>query len=292
MITSRKFLSYFALGVIGFCILLMPRSAFAAELIFKVVPNIAAGDGATIIEARIDPQSKDLNVVEGVINFQGAIADKLSVDVETGGSVLTLWPTPPNYLPSEKNIRFTGGVPMGFDREGLLFRMRLFSSTSGSVMISWAGGSAYLNDGKGTKEGISAQPISISLTQQNTGTVSTSSPDNIPPHFDTVEIGRDPNVYDGKYFVSFHAIDDISGVARYEVKEGQSVTTVTDGVYIFRDQARQTPVTISAYDQAGNSKTIEIPSRFDWTKSAILVLLFAVILFIVLRYGYKKIIKK
>jgi len=283
---------YLALGVTGLFVILMPQNVFAAELIFKLIPNNTVNDGATIIEARIDPQSKVLNVVEGIINFQGAIIDKLSVEVETGGSVLTLWPTPPQYLSGEKVIRFTGGRPNGFNHEGLLFRIRLASSLSGNAIISWISGTAYLNDGKGTQETISSRSITISLDKQNPDMIAKSSLDSAPPYFDITEIGRDPDVYDGKYFVSFHAIDDISGVERYEVKEGQTVTNVADGIYVFKDQDRKTAITITAYDKAGNSKTIEIPRKFDWVKYVIIILLLVIILSVAWRYGYKKIIKK
>lgn len=288
----KIFLSYLAVGMVGLCILLMPHSAFAAQLIFQTIPNNVVGDETTIVDVRVDPQSENLNVVEGTISFQGTATDKLSVDVETGGSVLTLWPTSPSYDPSGKSIRFTGGVPGGFDQEGSLFRLRLSSSISGNVMISWAGGSVYLNDGKGTKEAISAQPVNINLKEQSAGSINISSSDTTPPSFDTVEIGHDPNSYDGKYFISFHATDDVSGVARYEVKEGQTLTNVDNGVYVFRDQDRKIPVTVTAYDRAGNSKTVIISARFDWTKSAIIILLSVGILFVVLLYAYKKFIKK
>lgn len=288
----KIFSSYLIVGVVGLFILLTPQNIFAAQLTFKVVPNSVAGDGATVVEVRIDPQSKNLNVVEGEINFQGTASEKLSVEVETGGSVLTLWPTPSEYLPSEKTIRFTGGVPRGFNKEGLLFRVRLFSTLSGDIAISWIGGRAYLNDGMGTEEPLSARSITINLDEQSPDAIGRSSTDIEPPYFESTEIGQDPSVYDGLYFISFHATDDISGVERYEVKEGQTVTSVTDGIYVFKDQDRKTSITITAYDQAGNSKTIEISPRFGWVKNGILILLLVIILFVVFRYGYKKIIKK
>lgn len=150
-------------GMAGLFIISLPLNVFAAQIIFKVVPNNVTGDRATIVEARIDPQSKDLNVVEGIVNFQGTITDKLSVEVDADGSVLTIWPTPPQYLSSEKVIRFTGGVPGGFNHESLLFRMRLSSPLSGNIIISWIDGAAYLSDGLGTKETISTMSVTVNL---------------------------------------------------------------------------------------------------------------------------------
>lgn len=160
---NKIFSSYFIIAVAALSLLLIPQSTFAAELTFKVVPNTVVNDNTIIVEVRIDPQAKKLNVVEGAINFQGTAADDLSVQVENGQSILPLWPTPPQYIESEKVIRFAGGVPGGFDSEGLLFRMRLSSASYGDLDISYVNGSAYLNDGKGTKESVSAESLKVRI---------------------------------------------------------------------------------------------------------------------------------
>ncbi len=204
---SKIFTSRLFAQVVLLSLLLVPQGIFAAGLVFKVVPNTKAGDSATIIEVRIDPESKEMNVIEGTINFSGTIPDNLSVQTENGQSVLPLWPTPPEYIQSEKVIRFVGGVPGGFNSEGLLFRMRLSVLESGNLGISFLNGIGYLNDGKGTRENISSKPIDVYL------------------------------------------------------------------------------------DKNGNGKTLEISPGFNWTKN-VTILLLIVILFIALRYGFKKIIKK
>jgi len=247
-------------------VLLAPLTTFAASVHFKVVPNNVVGDEAAIVEAYIDPQGKTLNVVEGIIRVQEEAGAKVSsVVVETGGSVLTTWPVVPRYsYDTNKVIRFTGGVPNGFNNEGLLFRMRLFASNPGKVTISWIGGGAYLNDGKGTEEGVFARSITISLAQGKPNLMRSSTVDSTPPDFDTIEVGRDPSVYEGKYFVSFHAIDDVSGVSHYDVREGQETVTVSNGVYVVKDQERNTPVVITAYDQAGNSRSVRVHLKYSW----------------------------
>jgi len=265
----------------------IPSISFGAQLSFELVPNGVGDEQITTIEVKIDPQGKTLNVVEGVIVFEGKTNDRLSVEVETGGSVLTIWPTQPQYLSKEKAIRFTGGVPGGFNRNGLLFRLRLFSPVSGEIKINWVNGAAYLNDGKGTKDPIFARSMKVNLVAQSIEVSNKFSTDIRPPSFDAVEISRDDSVYDGKYFISFNAKDDVSGVDKYEVKEGQSVTTVTDGVYVLKDQTRKTPVVIIAYDKAGNNAIIKVPVKINWLKYVIIILIAGVLLFLIL-YVYKK----
>lgn len=143
--------------------LLMPQSIFAAELTFRSIPNTETEDNTTLVEVRIDPQSKSLNTVEGEIIFSGLASDGLSVQIENGHSILPLWLVPPQYDADKKSISFTGGVPGGFSSDGLLFYL-LFSATSyGDLDISYVNGSAYLNDGKGTKETISSKPLKIRI---------------------------------------------------------------------------------------------------------------------------------
>jgi hypothetical protein len=285
---SKIILKNLILVIVIIFIITVPSVVFSARLSFELASNKTGDEQATIIEVKVDPQDKTLNVVEGIIAFEGA-DDKLSVETETGGSILTIWPTKPQYLSKEKAIRFTGGVPGGFDKKGLLFRIRLFSPVSGEIKINWVNGVAYLNDGNGTKEPIFSNAAVVNLAGYDLEVINKFSPDNQPPSFDTAEIGRDQNgTYDGKYFVSFNARDDVSGVDKYEVKEGQTITIVTDGVYILKDQTRATPVIITAYDKAGNSAVINVPAKINWQKYVIIILIIGALSFFLIFYVYKR----
>jgi len=235
----------------------------AAQVTFKVVSNIVQNDTATIVEAYLDPEGSSLNAIEGVIALSGTGVEYISsVNIETGGSAFSLWPQDPVYSKDDKVIRFTGGSTEGVVEEGLLFRMRLFSQEQGDITLSWIGGSAYVSDGQGTPEGISSRSLSIALAQSEPNQISKSSPDSKPPYFEALEVSRDTDVYEGKYFISFHANDDISGVARYEVVEGQITTEVSNGIYVLQDQGRTSKVVVIAYDHAGNSASVKVPTKY------------------------------
>lgn len=161
---SKIFTSYLIAGTLLISFLLAPQSIFAAELIFKNIPNTETTDRTIVIEVRIDPQSKTLNVVEGEIKFSGLASNGLFVQVENGQSVLPIWPTAPVYDADKKSIIFTGGVPNGFNVEGLLFRLHFSPASSGKLNISYEG-NAYLNDGKGTKEDVSSKYLEININK-------------------------------------------------------------------------------------------------------------------------------
>lgn len=156
MNTSR----YICIAALVFAVLL-PHGVHAARIRLVTVPDVQSG-GITV-DAIITPGSDALNVVEGIILFQGTSTDALSVAVETSGSILSLWPVAPHYDESEKTIRFTGGAPGGFSGEGRLFRMRLTSQQEVTVKVALIGGAAYLNDGKGTLEPVSSQSLTLEV---------------------------------------------------------------------------------------------------------------------------------
>lgn len=155
----NKFISHhFIIGSLVTFLMLVPQSIFAAELYFKASPN------NDFVDVRIDPQSKNLNVVEGEVKFSGSATEGLVVQVENGQSILPIWPTPPHYDADKKSIIFTGGVPNGFNIEGLLFRLRFSPVSSGNLNISYEG-NAYLNDGKGTKDDVSSKYLEININK-------------------------------------------------------------------------------------------------------------------------------
>ncbi len=164
----KKSSKYLAFGLFVACSVLSAKSVLAAEVIFQSVKSGGA-DGSAVVEVLIDPQSKRLNVVEGAIKFSGADLNNLSVQVENGESILPMWPNPPQYDKAAKSIRFTGGVPDGFDSEGLLFKVRLFSDEVRTFTLSYEDGAAYLNDGKGTKEPVSSKSLEITVGKDGEG---------------------------------------------------------------------------------------------------------------------------
>ena len=147
---------------------LAPQAACAAELVFKPSSDPRA------IEVIIDPVSATLNVVEGEIVFSGPASDGLSVQIENGQSLLPIWPTPPQYDADKKSITFVGGVPNGFSSEGLLFRVLLTPATSGDVTLTYVGGGAYLNDGKGTKVPVSSTAFETYVSMDGISTIDTN----------------------------------------------------------------------------------------------------------------------
>jgi len=172
---NKRFLTIFVVTM-GMTVAISSH-AFAAEVSFVVVPETTTSD-SVVVEARIDPQSKNLNVIEGTLQLSGTAT---AVVVNISRSVFTLWPTSPYYDKTNGTIRFTGGVPNGFTREGQLFTIALTSPTGEPVTFAWKEGGAYINDGKGTKESISSRSIAVQFDEKEPAKVDSISKDGVEP---------------------------------------------------------------------------------------------------------------
>jgi len=262
----------------------LPSEIYAAEVFFTVVPNPVPGDTATIVEARIEPEDAQLNVVEGGIYIVDTEASMTSVLVETGGSVLTLWPVKPIYTDATHSIIFTGGTRKNFSSEGLLFRLRLFTSESKKISLMWVYGTAYLGDGKGTKVPLTSHSIEIALEKSEPNAINPFSADSIPPDVGKIEIGREENMHDGKNFLHISATDNKSGIDRIEITENGVVTEAENDTYVLRDQENDPEVLITAFDNSGNSTSVKFPEKN--TVKIFIILLIIIILFILgVRYS-------
>jgi len=83
--------------------------------------------------------------------------------------------------------------------------------------------------------------------------IDTTLPEEFKP-----EIGRDPTIFEGKYFLSFATTDKTSGVDYYEVKEGKRDFKKVKSPYLLEDQSLKSKIVVKAIDKAGNEKIAQI----------------------------------
>jgi len=131
--------------------------------------------------------------------------------------------------------------------------------------------------------------------------------DTKPPEEFKPEIGRDPSVFGGKYFLSFATTDAMSGVDYYEILEEPQKNIFTrffsqnrrktlretaqnwkigESPYLLEDQSLQSIIKVKAVDKAGNERLAEIipPAKpFPWIKLLITVVII-IVLAVVIRW--------
>ncbi|MDB5188211.1 MAG: hypothetical protein JWO50_731 [Candidatus Kaiserbacteria bacterium] len=284
----KKYLTSLFLALL-FLSFRLPTSAYAAHLTVMLNPSVPAIGQKFTAEVHIATDNDAINAIEGSLS----IPQNVSVDsVTTGGSVMTLWPDTPHFVVNTHTIDFLGGVQTGIaaHQDKILFSFTAHVAASGNITLSANKVVAYSDNGSGTPVAVQPFTQSISIESSTTATSSVLS-DTTPPEFVTVEVGRDPSLFNNQYFLTFFAQDSGSGIAYYEVQEGSNEYVRADRYYVLLDQTRMSELRVRATDVAGNSvvKIIYSPqssTQFVLIGGVILILL--VIVFIWLQYRRKK----
>jgi len=115
--------------------------------------------------------------------------------------------------------------------------------------------------------------------------------DSTPPEDFKPEIGRDPAIFEGKYFLSFATIDATSGVDYFEVKEGKRDFKRAESPYLLEDQSLESKILVKAVDKAGNERIAEIipPAKpFPYRIIPVIVICLAIIGWIIKKYFLKR----
>jgi hypothetical protein len=119
--------------------------------------------------------------------------------------------------------------------------------------------------------------------------------DSVPPEEFKPEIGRDPAIFEGKYFLSFATVDKMSGIDHYETLETrdkkQDIWKKVESPYLLEDQSLQSKILVKAVDKAGNEKISEIipPAKpFPYWIIPVIVICLVIIGWIIKKYLLKK----
>lgn len=275
---KQKIISYFVVAAFFWLLFPMGVQAMSVSVDFPKEP-LHVGDTA-LLKVVVNTDGKEINVVEGAVKF-GNPNDIVSIT--TGGSIFKLWTRKPSLEGSK--ILFTGGTPSGvFSNSLQLFTIAVKPKSAKPIKINFENIAAYLNDGKGTKVSLSGSPVEIPVLSAGEGKdqlASLVTSDENPPLEFQIELGRDPSLYDGKYFISFYATDNESGIDMYMVSEDGYPEVRSGSVYVLQDQTLSGTVEVKAIDNAGNTRTqaLKLKAGTSWLRIiTIIILVFVVIL--------------
>lgn len=219
--------------------------------------GIKIGD-TVLINIYLDTEGSEINVLEGKINITG---DVLVEGVSSGGSVLSVWQTQPTIL--GKEITFVGGTPTSVTgKDNKIFTVAIKLLGQGDLGLEATSFQGYLADGKGTivvgREFKFESIVVLESAGQPIDESASKSRDTVPPNPFTIEIGREGGSTNGKLFLSFISSDDESGINYYEVKEGDKITTVSQGIYVLQNQDYSGEIIVTAFDNANNVRVQQI----------------------------------
>jgi len=115
------------------------------------------------------------------------------------------------------------------------------------------------NDGLGTKANLRLNNLNISVSVDAGAPIKPKeNEDKNPPESFKPEIGRDENIFDGKYFLAFATQDKGTGIDHYEVKEGfWGKYIIAESPYLINDQSLGKVMYIKAVDKASNERVVK-----------------------------------
>ena len=234
----------------------------AAEIYFvSSSHDIYPGD-VFIVSAKISSPDVAINVAEGAVAFDNDFLELKEIAV--GGSVIGLWADGPALSGSESKINFTGGIPEGFKgSDALIFNAIFSAKKEGKAKLEYNNDfSVFLNDGKGTKITPDIRQLTLDIVGRPTGVSQKDDwseikrADTTGPKFEEAIISKDPRAFEGKYFISFYAIDNESGTSYYEINEGNRGYMRAVSPFVLSDQTLKVTIQIKAVDSAGNETII------------------------------------
>jgi len=102
--------------------------------------------------------------------------------------------------------------------------------------------------------------------------------DTIIPESFLIILEQNPVVFEGKYFITFSTTDKQTGIAHYEVQEGEKEWKRADSPYLLEDQGLSGTIRVKVIDKAGNEYVAEyvpavekIKPLFYWIISLIIL---------------------
>ncbi len=252
--------SFLALSLLFFAC----APVYAATLYFGTnEARVGVGD-TFAIGVFLNTERASINAVEGTVVLPTSTE---LVDIQRGNSVVNLWVDAPSIAGAK--VHFSGLMLGGYTgNQAYLFSLVVRATQTGTLPVTVVGGSALLNDGKGTSAPFHVAALSLPVDAQKTGVQTVSPYDKNMPESFVPEIGRNETLFGGQYFLVFDTQDKISGVDHYEVVETphegipESGWIRAESPYLLSDQGLHSFIYVKAIDRAGNQRISEVLPQY------------------------------
>lgn len=242
--------------------------AGAAAVYFSNGSSIQMTSGVNQwLTIRLDSQADNINTVGGMVT----VPDNLKVvEVRTGYSFIDLWMQRPAIT---QKVPFSGVKLGGLVGSGELFSIRVTPQAPGNGTVKLDGLTVLAHDGQGTAVSTSSSNLNYTIkaaptapgqpTPSTPGTPGTEppgevTPDTTPPEKFIPLLSRNPDIFNGQWFLVFDTTDKESGIAKYQVREGDGEFRDATSPYLVLDQNLNQKITVRAIDNAGNIRDADV----------------------------------
>lgn len=251
----------------------------AANLFFEAKSQEIAINQQFQIDLLLNAENEEVNAIEGKILFP---VDLLELkEIKDGDSIINFWIDKP-AIKINGLLVFSGIIPGGFQevfgpydeglKPGKILSLIFQTKKEGEGAIEINETKVLLNDGKGTPTGVKIFNFQFSISKNVSGFEFQTLKDTEPPEPFTPQIARDPNIFEGQWFLVFASQDKGSGVAYYAVHESTQKKEATridtkkwieaESPYVLEDQKLRSYIYVKAIDKTGNERMVTLsPSR-------------------------------
>jgi len=278
--------SYFTI-ISALATLALPLSVNAVVLAPEKGHMIGAGE-LSAIPIRLNTEGDLINTISAHITFPSIVG---LIEVRDGGSIVSLWVERPTV--TGRTISFAGSVPGGYrGSDGLILTAVVRGVSMGSDNVRVTDVRAFLHDGMGTE--VYGNDFSGTLSVVADGEGSSLEDDLYPPERFAPVVGRDPDLFNNDYFVTFATQDQHSGVSYYELQESvtgeidESKWTRAESPYRLRDQGRTSTVFVKAVDYNGNIRIAAVQTERSSFSTVVIAGLVAGVVSIAILYAWRQ----
>lgn len=241
----------------------------AAELYFGAQGQELSLEKNFEVGVLLNSEEESINAIEGKITFP---TDSLDFqETREGASLINFWIKKPTFNGS--GVSFSGIVPGGYSgSQGYLFSIILKPKKLGQVTIDGKEVRALRNEPPGAAAQMKISPMKLEIVEES------QTPEFLPPYDTeapesfTPQVARNPNIFDGKWFLVFNTQDKGAGIDHYEVKEKREFKILnfgfstgewvqTESPYLLKDQSLKSEISVKAIDKAGNERVATLPSQ-------------------------------
>lgn len=237
---------------------------------------------------------ESLNALQGRLIFP---KDKLLVrEIRDGDSSINFWVERPHTkIPG--TVSFSGITPGGFSgANNAIFSVVFEAKDTGIASIVLNETEALKNDGLGNRAILTTHDTAVSIKSGDSNVRKELLIDTELPEDFNITIDKDPDIFDGKYFLVFATQDKISGIDVYKVREGTwGWFSVAESPYLLKHQSLNREIFVKAVDKSGNERVVTLEARhpLKWYQQyALIGILLAVLTFaFIIKTVWKKFIK-
>lgn len=241
--------------------------AKAARLYFEPQELTIGTEGEFLVAIKVD--------AEEAINTLGvAIAVSpllIPHDVSNANSIINFWVDKPHWDQTSGLLTFSGIIPGGFSGKGanlLIVKFRAEKEGVASLGFDAKKTEAFLHTPDGIRDSLKLEELSLPVVKGKEN-IPLIIPDNDSPESFVPEIARDPNIFDGQWFLVFATQDKGSGIAGYAIHESTRIKTRIDtkdwktaeSPYLLKDQKLHSYIYVKAVDKAGNERIEMLPPQ-------------------------------